>query len=112
MVNIPQQIRVSAQSFTCRSELQEVFQQIYLFTIFYVYTFFGIYSSHTSLGDNTQITEEVKTATVGRETKTKFVVLFKELLMAVNHHTIQLAAKLSAMGVKRHSSKRRLTMKS
>lgn len=111
MVNIPQHIRVPAQSFTRKSELQKVFQQIYLFTIFYVYTFFGIYSSHTSLGDNTHITEEVKTATVSRETKMKFVVLFKELLMAINHHTIELGAKLSVMGVKRHSSKRRLTIK-
>lgn len=82
-----------------------------LFAIFYVYTIL-VYIHHIHHWMQThKVTEEVKPTTVNRETQIKFVMLFKELFMAINHHTIELAVKLSVMGVQRHSSKRHLTIK-
>lgn len=82
-----------------------------LFTVFYVHIILVyIYHIHHCAPTH-KVTEEVKNATANKVTQIKFVVLFKELFMAINHHTIELAVKLSVMGVQRHSSKRLLTIK-
>lgn len=78
-----------------------------LFPIFHVYSIWA-YSHHTQHWVPAhKIT--VKPTTLNRETQMKFIVLLKELLMAINQHTIDLAVKLSVMGVQKRCTKRRLT---